>query len=70
MLELAPLLLRSSNTSINHIVANLRLVRMERWADMIQCRNVLDKLTDLRRLGKVDLDDFRVWVLFREALLG
>jgi len=42
---------------------------MERWADMIQCRNVLDKLADLRRLGKVDLHDFCVWVLSRQTLL-
>ena len=61
--KLAPLLLRSSNASIDHIVPDLRLVRMERRADMIQSRNVLDELADLRRLGKVDLHEFCVWVL-------
>ena len=63
MLELAPRLLRSNNAGIYHIVPDLRLMRMERRANMIQCRNVLDELTDLRRLGKVDLHDVRIWVL-------
>jgi len=63
VLELAARLLGSGSASINHIVANLSLVRVEGWFNMVEYAGFLHELTHLWRLGKVDLDDICGWVL-------
>jgi len=69
VLELAPLLLGSGSTGINHIVPDLRLVRVECRTDVVEHGCILDKLADLCRLGEIDLNDICLGVLLRETLL-